>query len=200
MILTEKQRDLFVMMYEGGGTIAQISRVIGFPPEQFGEIRKANNIPMRLQNTKRSGGKLTAPDGMLEDAKTLAIGELAHKYQLGHGMVRSILTDNGVRWIDGEMKRTHYGIGRTSPLVRRAEHVQSIHDRAAQHLRRYLANVHRCDIKVFEHQRVTWGDLNNVPDHGINHYFVDGFGVITQDKLLEMARSRGFTEGMDDGY
>jgi hypothetical protein len=192
MRLTDQQRELFVMMYEGGGSVAQISGVIGFPPEQFLETRKVNDIPLRLQDTKRLGGKLVAPDGLLKDAKSHTLSEMARKYQLGRGMIKSILIDNGVHWIDGESKRTDYG--RSSNLVRQAEAAQTIYDRAAQFLRRYKHNVYRCDIKIFEHQRVTWGDLNNLPHHGTKHYFVDGFGVVAQDRMLEIARGTGFAE------
>lgn len=194
MKLTEKQRELFVMMYEGGGTIAQISRVIGFPAEQFTEVRNLNEIPMRLQNIKGAGGKLIAPDGLLEDAKTMHLPELMSKYQLGRKMVISILADNGVRAIDGEVKRKSLGLSRVEPIVRKPERVESIHERAADYLRRFYANVHRCDIKVFEHQRVTWGDLNNVPDHGVGYYYVDGRGVLTNVQVLSIARERGFAE------
>jgi hypothetical protein len=197
MELTAHKKEVFRKMYEDGATAAQISREIGFHIEEFTEIREALGIPVRLQNMKRhTGGKLPAPDGLLEDAKTMILPALMNKYQLGRKMIMSILTDHGVEWKDGNVQRKVMGIRPVSPLIRREERVESEHDRAASHLRRYYSNVHRCDIKVYENQSITWGFLHEVPNGGRGYYFVDGKGVLKQDEMLALAREHGFDEGM----
>lgn len=199
MKLTDKQLELFVMMYEGGGTISQISRVLGFPAEQFTEVRKANNIPIRVQNQSKQG-KIDAPPQLLEDAKTMTLAELKLIYPYSDTLLRRILNENNIPIIHGELKRKALGLSRVEPIVKKPEIVQSVYDRAADHLRRFYANVHRCDIQMFDHQRVTWGDLNNVPNHGDGYYYVDGKGVLPHDRMLSLARERGFAEEAGNGY
>lgn len=196
MELTPHKIDIFRRMYEGGATVAQIAREIGFNPNDFYALRESLGIPVRLQNLKRTtGGKLPAPDGLLEDAKKLNLTALCSKYQLGRKLIMSILRDHGIQWLDGNVQRKVLGIRPISPLIRRSEHVETLHDRAASHLRRYYSNVHRCDIKVYEHQRITWGDLRQIPNSGVGYYFVDGKGIMAQEDMLALSREHGFTEG-----
>lgn len=63
---------------------------------------------------------------------------------------------------------------------------------AAQHLRRYLPNVHRCDILMREFDSTTWGQHYGVPNKGIGYYFVCGHGVLSNEKMIELAKGYGF--------
>ncbi len=78
--------------------------------------------------------------------------------------------------------------------------------RAAQWLRKVgrIGNVFRCDILLQEHKAGTWGDRYNwarrdkpdeqLPDHGAGHYMVDGHGVVSVARMIDLAREAGFDE------
>ena len=67
-------------------------------------------------------------------------------------------------------------------------------ERAANHLRRFSPNVHRADIRMYEQKRDTWGDEYGVPNSGCGYYFVAGHGVVTNDEMVALARSKGFAQ------
>lgn len=81
----------------------------------------------------------------------------------------------------------------TKPVIR-AELDPSVPSQAAQHLRRFYANVFRADIRLDERTRQTWGTAHGVPDNGRGHHFVSGLGVLPDYEMIALARDHGFRE------
>jgi len=63
----------------------------------------------------------------------------------------------------------------------------SVASRAAQHLRRTFASVHRCDIKMRDRSAATWGSERGLPNRGRGLYFVSGRGVMTEQEMIALA-------------
>lgn len=76
--------------------------------------------------------------------------------------------------------------------VSRAVLDPSVPSQAAQHLRRFYANVFRADIRLDERTRQTWGAAHGVPDNGRGHHFVSGLGVLPDYEMIALARDHGF--------
>lgn len=76
--------------------------------------------------------------------------------------------------------------------IERQEADASVTGKACQLLRRHFPNVHRCDLRMMETKRTTWGDLHGLPDHGRDMFFVSGKGVLDRRQLLLLAINYGF--------
>lgn len=197
-MFTEEQHKKFLKFYDAGMPLNEIARVMNVSPKRLSQYRNSNGIDTRLQDKMRSRETLPAPKGMLEDAKTMTITAMADKYEMPRTLVKAILLSNKVEWIDGNKIRQRLGVYMGAALSHRMERQENVYDYAANHLRRFYRNVHRADIKVYEHSKVTWGDLRDVPSGGKGYYFIDGKGVVTQDEMLSLACNHGFSSGVND--
>lgn len=65
--------------------------------------------------------------------------------------------------------------------------------KAADYLRRYFANVHRCDIQLNVGSGKTWGDKRGVANHGKGFWNVDGKGVLNAEQVVCLAQEKGFS-------
>lgn len=69
----------------------------------------------------------------------------------------------------------------------------SIAGKAADYLRRYFANVHRCDIQLNVGSGRTWGDKRGLQNHGKGFWNVDGKGILNAEQVVCLAREKGFS-------
>ena len=65
--------------------------------------------------------------------------------------------------------------------------------KAAEYLRRFFSNVHRCDIQLNVGSGRTWGDKHGVANHGKGFWNVDGKGVLTAEQVVCLAKEKGFS-------
>jgi len=83
----------------------------------------------------------------------------------------------------------------------------TIQKRAATWLRKegQVGNLFRTDIEISERTAETWADRYNwrrrdgrpahpIPGRGEGHYMVDGHGVVSEARMIELARAIGFPE------
>lgn len=197
-MFTEEQHRKFLKYYEAGVPIVEMARLLNVSPRKLREYRAAKGIESRLQDKLRARETLVAPEGMLEDAKFLTITDMAEKYDMPRTMVKAILLSNNVQWIDGNEQRRKMGLYLSESLNHRMKPQETVYDYAARHLRRHYRNVHRADIKLYEHSKVTWGDMRDLPNGGAGYYFVDGKGVLTKEEMLALACEHGFSTGVND--
>lgn len=156
---------------------------------------------------------LEIPEDWDQVAPTLYRYQLATHYGISLLMVKRLIEETGVssrltvhdlKKINGAAPRHKIGVGEAKPRGLRnpmrnkpapgwaVNDNVDIYGLAAKHLRRFYPNVHRADILMYVNKKTTWGFVHGVPNGGRGQYFVAGVGVVTNERLLEMARERGF--------
>ena len=65
--------------------------------------------------------------------------------------------------------------------------------KAADYLRRYFSNVHRCDIQIFVGRSGTWGDKHGLANHGRGFWNIDGKGILNAEQVVCLAKEKGFS-------
>jgi hypothetical protein len=132
------------------------------------------------------------PPDWAELAPTMLSNKLAWHYGVGRIVIK--------RWVDAT------GI-RTLPkqkLKLSTDQVKKIHavrycapeevSAAADYLRMFYSNVHRCDIYLDQWR--TWGQEQGLPNKGAGQYYVEGLGVMTNEQLLTLARDHGYGDSL----
>lgn len=169
--------------------------------------------PPRKPMPKPSPRPLVIPEDWGVVAPTLFKFELAEHYRMSVKTINRIIEVTGVRSRKTvhelakerppeapRQRRSRHRSGwsragqRNHAMVQGASPAQSttVSQQAANYLRRHYRNVHRCDIQMREYERTTWGDEQGVPNHGRDHYYVAGRGVITNAELVKLAERHGF--------
>jgi len=173
--------------------------------------RWCNDIGFRPDTKKptatRPMKKVEVPADWADVAPTKYKIELSAIYNISVKMVDRLIKMTGIR-----SRLTAHEIARFRPQTRQvtnktssgyARHFKtfSYHSEmprtapqeAAQHLRRFYPNVHRCDIMMRVGSASTWGDEHGVPNHGKGFYRVMPVGVMTEVEMVLLAVQKGFT-------
>jgi hypothetical protein len=158
------------------------------------------SAPVPERNPKAHHVAEPMPEGFATWAAVETVEKLAARYQRSPGKIRNWRAELGLSGRAGFDVATA-----TAPAPRVSRLPVEMMQEAANWLRKVggIRNVFRCNIALREHVPETWGDRYNwarrkedpsthLPDHGAGHFMVDGFGVVTEARVLELARERGF--------
>lgn len=167
-----------------GFTDAAIAAICGRDRSKVSLHRRRMGIPA----LPRQGAPV--PETFVDDARTTPSSELAKHYERSARTIRRWRSTLGLqavapRRILRQVKRTLWAKPPTFTQEQRAANV----------LRRHYANVFRCDLRISERGRETFGSARGLPDNGANHWFVAKLGILTRDEMMQRAREMGFTDG-----
>lgn len=136
---------------------------------------------------------LVVPRDWNERAPTMTIYDGIKYFGLTYNRLKSLIRKTGVKFkpapstpkhgVVNKMGRAHSGTY-IQPLSTRA-------DMAANVLRHYHANVHKADIRLSDVSKETWGSQRGLPNMGAGQYYVAGIGVVTEERLIELAIKKG---------
>ncbi len=141
--------------------------------------------------------KRPVPDDWYQVAPTKTIKELRDEYGLSDSLVRKMVRETGVKVIRLRSPLGQMGRGKALSTQPHTEL-----DAAAHHLRRYYACVHRCDIRLYSEndparRHITWGAVRGLENGGAGFYFVDSVGIVANDDVVALARSKGWRSSYD---
>lgn len=164
-------------------TDKQLQRHYGAGYGPIARWREESGIPRPIPAAKPN---LQMPADFAELARGMTITEAAHRFGRQPETIRRWFVYAGITPRESRVVITK--------PVSRAALDPSVPGQAAQHLRRFYANVFRADIRLDERTRQTWGTAHGVPDGGRGHHFVSGLGVLPDLEMIALARDHGFRE------
>ena len=113
--------------------------------------------------------------------------ELQQHYQVAKPIIKRWIAQTGVQ-----------PKPKTPPITKRGERRERAKakysspkdlEAAANHLRKFYANVHSCAIYLT--RELSWGESRGLPNKGKGFYYIDGVGVVTNEDMLTLARKNG---------
>ena len=128
------------------------------------------------------------PDDWHQRVGTMSAIKLATHYGVANTVVKRWLRETNTKPAKPQPRifKLPGLVMQPKPIVQRSE----IED-AAHYLRRFYANVFRCDIKYDE--RRTWGFVHGVPNGGRGFYHVDRLGILANNDVIELAKKKGWS-------
>lgn len=136
---------------------------------------------------------LVVPKDWAERTPTMTIYDGIKYYGMSHNRLKSLVRKTGIRFKPAPSTPKH-GVIHKMGRAHSGTYIQPLStmaDVAANVLRHYHANVHRADIRLSDVSKDTWGSIRGLPDKGAGQYFVAGIGVVTEERLIELARRKG---------
>ena len=130
------------------------------------------------------------PDDWFEVVGTLNASQLSKHYCVDIGVIRRWLKETGTK------PAAYKPAGRKMfrlPQMRQSLPAKVQSDEASQaahYLRRFYANVFRCDI-MFDDKH-TWGEVRGLPNKGRGLYHVDKIGIVANTAVIELAEKKGW--------
>ncbi len=145
--------------------------------------RRRMGIPVTLRQPA------TVPEQFLSDARATPTTLLANAYERSPRTIRRWRRSVGLlpipaRRMIRQVKRTLWAKPPTF----------SQEQRAANILRRHFPNVFRCDLRISERGKDTYGSIRGLPDNGSRHWFIGKVGIVEHDMMIAKARELGFVE------
>lgn len=121
------------------------------------------------------------PEAFAERAQGMSTVQVAKHFKVSIKRARKWFKATGVEYVRARSTKPY----RRAPPVKAAA---SEIDQAISALRRRYPNVFRCDIRLHERKRDTFGSVRGLPDKGRNHWFVESIGIVDEAKVIELAR------------
>jgi hypothetical protein len=125
------------------------------------------------------------PEDWREIAPTMHKRDLSLRYEVRCGTITRWVKESGVQ----AKRRERVWFPKAEKDERIALESVPECDAAADFLRGFYSNVHRCDIQMTLSR--TWGQVHDIPDKGRGRYYVEGVGVVTNEGLMQLARKHG---------
>lgn len=173
--------DAPVDLFEMGEKLGATGKIADYYQVTSRRVRLwYSNAKVPLPKNKQP---LDVPPGWFERVSGMTCAEACRYFNRSDATIRNLVRMTGVTLRKAPRFSTSLGIP-----VKQAE---TAVDTAAMVLRRYHTNVHRADIRLYESSGDTWGSVRGLPHKGHGQYFVAGIGVVSSDRLIEMAREKG---------
>lgn len=145
---------------------------------------------------------LVIPADWFELAPTMTRSEMRMHFCLGKTRLAALIQTTGIE------PRKPMWMAEKAPDVKekfkRGSLLQTIHawraptvgtdlaTNAAHYLRKFYSNVFRANIRMFDGNKQTWGDVHELPNSGNDYYVVGRLGPMLLDDVVELARKNGF--------
>lgn len=179
--ITRDERAVFAMLALAGHTDREIADMCGRDRSKVSMYRRRMGIPAVSRKPT------SLPAAFVDDARVSPTPDLAKRYERSPRTIRRWRKGAGLepvlpRRIIRQAKRTLWAKAPTFTDEQRAANV----------LRRHYPSVFRCDLRLTERGRETYGSIRGLPDNGRGHWFIAKVGIVNHATMIAKAREYGY--------